>query len=226
MPRGLNAEPQLLGLTTMRLGLAPLVATARALILLGPPASHYGYYNDMRGALYDFTRTFRDAANATREPLYAIADAEGRRELTARGVDEAIDGVLDDIWMRDFFVFQLADDVLARFAFDPAYLSAEDVRYIEHRAATVAADVFGDDALVQLPVVLDGGGLAWEPATRRAVVTERVLRDNPQALVGKAPAELGVASRPALGDISLDPYAGALPTRAVSYTHLTLPTKA
>ena len=33
--------------------------------------------------------------------------------------------------------------MLARFAFDPAYLSAEDVRYIEHRAATVAADVFG-----------------------------------------------------------------------------------
>ena len=58
--------------------------------------------------------------------------------MIERGL-RAIDGVLDDIWMRDFFVFQLADDVLARFAFDPAYLSAEDVRYIEHRAATVAA---------------------------------------------------------------------------------------
>ena len=206
MPRGLNAEPQLLGLATMRLGLAPLVATARALILLGPPASHYATTMTCAARCTISRGTFRDAASATREPLYAIADAEGRRELTG-GVDEAIDGVLDDIWMRDFFVFQLADDVLARFAFDPAYLSAEDVRYIEHRAATVAADVFGDDALVQL---------ARRARRRRARVGARdEARGRHRARAPRQPAgprrqgarRARRRGRPALGDISLDPYA-------------------
>ena len=72
------------------IGAAALVAAAaRALILLGPPASHYGYYDAMRGELYDFAATFRAAANATYgEPVHAIADAAGRRALAARGVGE------------------------------------------------------------------------------------------------------------------------------------------
>mmetsp|Transcript_13318 Transcript_13318/g.41152 ORF Transcript_13318/g.41152 Transcript_13318/m.41152 type:complete len:282 (+) Transcript_13318:549-1394(+) len=102
--------------------------------------------------------------------------------------------------MRDFFVFQLSDEILVRFAYDPAYLPKADTYWTDDSAARVARRVWGS-SLSFVDVVLDGGSIAWEPSTRRAVVTERVLRDNP-SLVGKE--SLGEADRGAL-----DPYADA-----------------
>lgn len=100
----------------------------------------------------------------------------------------------------DFFVFQLSDEILVRFAYDPAYLPKADTYWTDDSAARVARRVWGS-SLSFVDVVLDGGSIAWEPSTRRAVVTERVLRDNP-SLVGKE--SLGEADRGAL-----DPYADA-----------------
>lgn len=97
-----------------------LTACCEALILLSPPAYHYGYYDSKRSAIYSFVNTFFEAAAGAGEQLYVVADNRTRRDLSEEyGLNDAIVGVLDDIWIRDFFVTQLSDTTLVRFGYRP-----------------------------------------------------------------------------------------------------------
>ena len=84
---------------------------------------------------------------------------------------DTLRGTLDDIWMRDLFVFQLSDTAVVHFTYDPKYLDESLVRLIEPSSRTVVAQLFPAGSVQQLDLVLDGGGIAWEPTTRRAVLT-------------------------------------------------------
>ena len=112
-----------------------LTACCEALILLSPPAHHYGYYDSKRSAIYSFVNTFFEAAAGAGEQLYVIADNRTRRDLSAEyGLNDAIVGVLDDIWIRDFFVTQLSDTTLVRFGYRPMYLNQQEISWIDHSA--------------------------------------------------------------------------------------------
>ena len=95
------------------------------------------------------------------------------------GVKDTVHGVLDDIWMRDMFVTQLSDTRVVRFRYRPAYLDQYTVNIIDKTTRQLVAEVWPNGEVRELDLVLDGGGIVWEPSTMRAVVTERVLRDNP-----------------------------------------------
>ena len=75
-----------------------LLRATEALILLGPPADHYDYYDSKHDPLFDFTATFLAAANGTAGGGLAVVDGRGASSLARRGAREAIRGVLDDIW--------------------------------------------------------------------------------------------------------------------------------
>ena len=138
----------------------------RAVIVMGTPASHYDHYSSVRVELLDFYATFHTAANSTSEQLIVVADdyVSGRQPESfysaladARQVPDKdlLPFALDDVWMRDSFVFQLAADVLVRFEFAPAYLDFTTVRFIDQSASRLAGLVWGD-ALAQVPLVLAG----------------------------------------------------------------------
>ena len=202
-----------------------LTACCEALILLSPPAYHYGYYDSKRSAIYSFVHTFFEAAAGAGEQLYVIADNRTWRDLSEEyGLNDAIVGVLDDIWIRDFFVTQLSDTTLVRFGYRPMYLNQQEISWIDHSARRFVQQIWPNGEVSLLSgngsypclkeacemradsLVLDGGGIVWEPTTQRAVVTERVLRDNPW-LVGRLSLSAdGLPPRP-MG--AADPYAGA-----------------
>ena len=185
-----------------------LLWSCDALILLSPPGHHYSYYDSTRTAMYEFVRDFHASANGSaNEALYAIGDEQNRKDLFFEyNVQDSVHGKLDDIWMRDLFVTQLSDTRLVRFAYRPAYLTERMIHPIDYTARALVSDIWPRGEVNQLDVVLDGGGIVWEPSTRRAVVTERVLRDNPWLVNrkslsadGKPPSPRGLAA----------PYAGA-----------------
>ena len=164
---------------------------ASGLIILAPPASDETYYNSKRDDLYSFTNVFRLAANATGEPMLPVADEQVHRDLhELYGAIDALRASLGDVWMRDFYVTQLSDSVVVRFKYEPAYVDTATTGFIDisTREFINATNM----AVTELDLVLDGGGIVWEPSTRRAVLTERVLRDNPW-LVGKASLSFGGA---------------------------------
>ena len=221
---------------------------AQGLVLLAPPASHYGVYNALREELFDFYVDFYHATQAANESIVLIVtgiphwlDAGSRVELIRRGIpdDVLLARQLDDIWIRDFFPTQISsgsssnhdDDTVAEFRYYPAYLDAETVRYIDASTQHLLdylqlpglTEIFVNDndsdwnateVAVQtstnnnnnIPdddrrLILDGGGIVVEPESAVAVVTERVLRDNP-ALVGRPGSGLG----PAEECCPADPY--------------------
>ena len=92
--------------------------------------------------------------------------------------------------MRDFFVTQLSDSVVVRFKYEPAYMDSVTTAAIDTSTREYLSSL--NVTVTELDLVLDGGSIVWEPSSRRAVLTERVLRDNPW-LVGKASLSYGGA---------------------------------
>ena len=196
-------------------------SAAIGLVVLAPPASHYSYYDSSRERIFEFTARFHAAAERAGEQLVAVADTgQSRsardvpfREMLRLGVpgEDLLDFGLDDIWMRDFFVFQLSNTTVVRFSYAPAYLDATNVGYIDSTARALVREIWDHTAteVRQLSLVLDGGGLVWEPATRWAVLTERVLRDNPWLVGATSLSAGGVSPGPAALCCPADPYAGA-----------------
>ncbi|CAB9520660.1 Putative agmatine deiminase 2 [Seminavis robusta] len=197
-----------------------------SLVLLTPPASHYGFYDDVRTDLFDFYADFYQAATAVGERVLLVATKDPRRgidngahqELRSRGIpaEDMLDFVLDDIWARDFMPTQLSSSLYARFSYQPAYLDEDSVFYIN----ASAEDLIGywelrssDSSLTRYDnIIMDGGNIVFistssnengtDTATESvAIVTERVLRDNP-ALAGRSGSGLG----PAFTCCPWDPY--------------------
>ena len=192
-----------------------------SIVLLTPPMQHYGYYDPVRPVLFDFYAAFHAAAASAGQRAVLVAntsprinvDAGSWHELLRRGVPESdlLRGFLDDIWVRDFFPTQLRSDYVAQFEYAPAYLDRGAVAHIAASTERAVQRWWGEDLpdgpLVRdhADLVLDGGGIVFDPSSGLAIVTERVLRDNPR-LVGRSGEGLGPSARccPA------DPY-GLLP---------------
>jgi len=185
------------------------VPPVSSVVLLTPPMQHYGYYDAVRSDLFDFYAEFHSAAQSVGERAVLVTNQSPRigiddgswYELVERGVPESdlIVGLLDDIWVRDYFTTQLTDENVARFKFAPAYLGKTEVSYIESSAERTLQlwDLPGLTRYDDL--VLDGGGIVFNSGL--AVVTERVLRDNPR-LVGRNIEGIG----PAENCCPADPY--------------------
>lgn len=179
-----------------------LSACARGVIVLSPPASHYNYYNSVRGDIYEFVADFQRAAAQVNETLLALADRKVQVKLRdGYGVSDVLRCRLDDIWMRDLFVMQLSDTTVVHFTYDPKYMDTQSVQWIAESAESCVQSLWPDGNVKKLELVLDGGNIVWEPTTRRAILTERVLRDNPGLLDRTS---LGAYDRSAAA-----PYAGA-----------------
>jgi len=177
-----------------------------ALVLLTPPASHYAVYDWKRADLFDFYRDFYRATQAAGESVVLVVtgiphfrglDDGSRAVLGGMGVSDSdmLAFQLDDIWVRDFFPTQINSDVVAEFGYAPAYLDVESVGFIKSATQKflrfidlpgwtpikLTGNLEGSDTSL---LVLDGGGIVVESERAWAVVTERILRDNP-SLVGR-----------------------------------------
>jgi agmatine deiminase len=190
-----------------------LAQPASSMVLLTPPASHYGVYDEVRPDLFDFYADFYKAGASVGEKIIFVADQRPRaggdagswQELIARGVpvDHFFTSIqLDDIWVRDFFATQMTNETVARFNYAPAYLDTQAVRWIDTSAERLLR-YWDFPGLTRFQdIVLDGGGIVFERFTGYAVVTDRVLRDNPHLAGRNNATGLG----PAKTCCPADPY--------------------
>ena len=81
-----------------------------------------------------------------------------------------------DIWLRDFMPVRTGSGHLVSFRYEPSYLADVPELHTDFRK---------DIALeLGLPVIysqinLDGGNVVYSPSRRKAVVSDRILRENP-----------------------------------------------
>ena len=81
-----------------------------------------------------------------------------------------------DIWLRDFMPVRTGSGHLVSFGYEPSYLA--DVPELRTDFRKDIAPGLG------LPVIysqinLDGGNVVYSPSRRKAVVSDRILRENP-----------------------------------------------
>jgi len=172
-------------------------SSSSEVILLAPPASDYDYYDGMRSHIFDFTAQWYlkavknndlviiAAHNSKRESI-TEADDGAYVEMKKRGVPTSalLHAKLFDIWARDFLMTDLGRNRTAKFRYDPTYINIMEARYIRNSADIAAREWSLPGLLTFDNLVLDGGGIAVDADGKRAVVTERVLKDNPW-LIGR-----------------------------------------
>ena len=109
-------------------------------------------------------------------PTYKPAADRLFAALYAAGVEyQLIDGT-HDIWLRDFMPVQIRDGSFVSFRYEPSYLENEP----ELRTN------FKNDLSLQFsfPVTysdinLDGGNVVFSPSKEKAIISDRILKENP-----------------------------------------------
>ena len=161
-------------------------ANTNSIIFLAPPLESNLYYREFKPQLYDFYADFINKVNLNNpnknEYILALVDEYGRQMLLDRGIHESnifvnsLDDAVIDIWIRDFGTVQV-DDTLYKFIYRPDYLELDDAK------ATDDAFRFWLDKneveYTNLSIILDGGNFVFEKKSKKVIITERILTDNP-----------------------------------------------
>ena len=170
----------------------------RTLIVISAPSVHDPYYADDFEAILDFDIRFA-AAVLGRDNIVVLADQETMPWLEGRlPADILLKASVPDIWIRDFAPVSPGRPV--RFSYRPSYLKKADAHFIQ-----AGFDLFARRQGLRFAtadLVLDGGNLV-DNGEGRAVVTDRVLEDNPERTAAEVASELKIAL--GLSDLAIIP---------------------
>lgn len=137
--------------------------------------------SDRTGASADGQRCTDSMANYVYvSSLLAETHASFYRELARRlrecGIEPGLLSNTRDIWVRDFMPVQVRRDRFVQFTYRPDYLIKDARGRSTITDPSAVCRSLGIEAL-QSEIVLDGGNLVREGG--RAVVTDKIFRDNP-----------------------------------------------
>ena len=161
-------------------------ANTNSIIFVAPPRENNFYYREFMSQLYDFYADFINKVNSNNpnknEYILALVDNYGKQQLLNRGIKEAnifidsINSQLEDIWIRDFGLVQV-DEILYKFIYNPDYLTNFNAKYIDD--AYIKWLNYNKVKYVNVSIILDGGNFVFERNTKKVIITERILQDNP-----------------------------------------------
>ena len=108
--------------------------------------------------------TYKPAANRLFAALYSV------------GVKyQLIDGTRD-IWLRDFMPVQIRDGSYVSFRYEPSYLA--DIPKLKTNYKQDIASQFSF-SVTYSDVNLDGGNVVFSPSREKAIISDRILTENP-----------------------------------------------
>ena len=109
-------------------------------------------------------------------PIYQPAADRLLAALYSAGEEYRLLDGTHDIWLRDFMPVQIRDGSFVSFRYEPSYLENEP----ELRSN------FKNDLSLQFPfsvvysdINLDGGNVVFSPSKEKAVISDRILKENP-----------------------------------------------
>eukprot|EP01084_Bolivina_argentea_P162894 283433_1 len=153
------------------------------IVFVAPPTKCNNYYKKFRKQLYDFYANVikKVNSNSRNEYIVAIVDKYGKQQLLNRGITVSnilINNVnkMEDIWIRDFGTVQI-DDRLYKFIYSPTYLKKSDARYIDKQYRNWLK--YNKIKYTNIDIILDGGNFVFERNSKKLIVTDKILSDNP-----------------------------------------------
>lgn len=111
-----------------------------------------------------------------KNPTYKPAADRLFAAFESAGIEYRLLDGTHDIWLRDFMPVQIRDGSFVSFRYEPSYLENEP----ELRSN------FKNDLSLQFPfsvvysdINLDGGNVVFSPSKEKAVISDRILKENP-----------------------------------------------
>lgn len=96
--------------------------------------------------------------------------------LATSGVEsQLLSGTLD-IWLRDFMPVQIRDDGFVSFRYEPSYLENEPELKTNFRNDLSSKFPF---SVTYSDINLDGGNVVFSPSKEKAIISDRILTENP-----------------------------------------------
>lgn len=109
-------------------------------------------------------------------PTYKPAADRLFAALSSAGVEyQLIDGTRD-IWMRDFMPVQIRDGSFVSFRYEPSYL--ENAPELQTSFKNDLSTQFSFP-IIYSDINLDGGNVVFSPSKEKAIISDRILMENP-----------------------------------------------
>ena len=150
-----------------------------AVILSAPPYNDKYYsekYEGIMACYADFTGKI-----STFHEVVVLADENSAKILEAAAtMSNAVHIIRYSppcLWIRDWFPIRLPSGKLVKLIYRPKYLTRNQSKHIDHRVTSLLTDAMVTFDV--MPLVLDGGNVILSHDGKLAIMTTRVLADNP-----------------------------------------------
>lgn len=111
-----------------------------------------------------------------KNPTYKPAADRLFAALAASGAEYQLISGAHDIWLRDFMPVQIRDGSYVSFRYEPSYLA--DIPKLKTNYKQDIASQFSF-SVTYSDVNLDGGNVVLSPSKEKAIISDRILTENP-----------------------------------------------
>lgn len=121
------------------------------------------------------------------DPTYKPAADRLFTALSSAGVEYQLISDTHDIWVRDFMPIQIRDGSLVSFRYEPSYLDDTPELKTNFKKDLSAQFLF---SMTYSDINLDGGNVVFSPSKEKAIVSDRILAENPGVTQSKLISDL------------------------------------
>jgi agmatine deiminase len=159
----------------------------KTLIVLAAPSIKNKYYSKKFKEIIDYMVNFAHLVKG-KDDVLILADAETLPQFEGKVPSNILmKADIHDIWMRDFSPVIPARTT--KFKYAPSYVPKSSAKDTDKSFEKWFADN-GLEYFEKSDIILDGGNVVDNAAGTRAIVTDRILRDNPSLTKASAKEEL------------------------------------
>ena len=159
----------------------------KTLIVLSAPSVRNDYYQEIFNQIIDYMANFANLIRG-KDDVLILVDAATRSYFKDKVPEEVLlEAKVDDIWIRDFAPVIPAEQI--KFSYIPNYQSESITRSIENSFERWLSQ---NELRYKRKsnIILDGGNVVDNPSGTRAILTDRILKDNPQLTKAEAKKQL------------------------------------
>ncbi|CAF3798604.1 unnamed protein product [Rotaria magnacalcarata] len=159
----------------------------KTLIVLAAPSVNNSYYRAIFNQIIDYMANFANLVHG-KDEIVILADAATLPFFNGKVNENVlIEADIEDIWIRDFSPVIPSQQI--KFRYLPSYLSESVANAIDKSFEKWLSEN-NLNYKTKSSIILDGGNVVDNPDGSRVIITDRILKDNPQLTKAEAKEQI------------------------------------